>query len=84
MLCRTSVLSLVLRSVTLGLRRAVYAVLYICAVICAQISSPGLRRAALCCAADLCSDPQLGFGRAALCCAAHLCCICALSSGPRA
>ena len=31
-----------------------YAMLYICVVVCAQIYDPGLRRAALCCAADLC------------------------------
>ena len=78
MLCCTSVLSSVLRSAALGLRRAgavlqisalvpswdlgelFYAVLYISAVICAQIYGPGLRRAALCCAADLCSSWALG------------------------
>ena len=77
MLCCTSVLLSVNRSATKGLRELFYAVLHICAVICTQIYGPGLRRAALCCAVDLCchlcSDQWLGLKKAALCCAVHLC-----------
>ena len=81
MLSCTSVLSSVLISAAKGLGELLYAILHICAVICAQTNGLKLRRAPLCCSADLCSGSQLGFGRDGLSWAAYLCCISALTSG---
>ena len=74
MLCCTSVLSYVLRSLVQGLGELLYAVLQICALIPGWTMGELLHAVLHISAVSVLLAPALGLRRAVLCCAVHLCC----------
>ena len=74
MLCCTSVLSSVLRSIAQGLGELLYTVLQICALIPSWTLGVLLHAVLHICAVSVLLASPLGLRRAVLCCALHLCC----------
>ena len=74
MLCCTSMLSYVLRSLVQGLGELLYAVLQIFALIPSWTMGELLHAVLHISAVSVLLAPALGLRRAVLCCAVHLCC----------
>ena len=74
MLCCTSLLLSVLKTMTQGLGELLYAVLQICALIPGWTMGELLHAVLHIFAVSVLLAPALGLRRAVLCCAVHLCC----------